>query len=180
MVKGPDDNLRRDRLPPAGEVNRDNPTYGAASATSTQEPYGTGTGTGYEYGTRSDYQVRSDHRAQKDSRSSDEVRADIERTRAELDATIDALHQRLSPETIIHNVFDVLRENVNEGVRRTVQVVRDNPIPAALIGIGVIWLIASQAGGRCRIPEVDLYEYEEYERFGEPTQTAIGSSPISP
>jgi hypothetical protein len=125
----------------------------------------------YAYGRENDWSG-DDSSNKRDRRSSDEIKADICRTRAQLDETIDELQCRLAPEQIIHNVFDVLREHVNDAVQRTVQAVRENPVPVALIGIGAVWLLATRSQ-RCRVPEVSVYEYDEYERYEEPVQTAL-------
>lgn len=104
-------------------------------------------------------------------RRSEAIRADIERTRAELDRTVDALQQRLSPQQLVHGAFEALRENAGDSTRRIVNVVKSNPIPIALIGAGLVWLLASQARRRGADDEVECYEYDEYEGYEFPATT---------
>ena len=73
------------------------------------------------------------------------------RTRVELAATLDALDLKLSHMTTRHLVekgFNMIRDNLNasDGVNRSLEMVRANPIPIALIGIGAAWLVASNTG----------------------------------
>jgi ElaB/YqjD/DUF883 family membrane-anchored ribosome-binding protein len=100
----------------------------------------------------------------------EELRAEIEQTRAEMSGTIDAIQERLRPETLaeqakeaaaeaasgaVESAKEAVREatigraermvrEVNETARETsgslMDTIRDNPIPAALAGIGLGWL----------------------------------------
>lgn len=77
----------------------------------------------------------------KDERSSTEIRQDIERTRAEMDETVDALERRLSPGQVFDEAWQLFRR---EG-RGAGDVVRDHPVPLALMGLGVAWLAVERA-----------------------------------
>jgi ElaB/YqjD/DUF883 family membrane-anchored ribosome-binding protein len=67
-------------------------------------------------------------------------RAEIERTRADMGETVDAIQQRLSPENLKEQAKDRVRDTT---VGRAMETVRANPVPAALTGIGLAWLITS-------------------------------------
>lgn len=95
-----------------------------------------------------------------------EIRADIEQTRAEMSGTIDAIAERLNPtnikeqvkeqvveqarevrdnvrEATIGRAEDMVRnagETVTEARYTLMETIRQNPIPAALTGIGLGWL----------------------------------------
>jgi uncharacterized protein DUF3618 len=95
-----------------------------------------------------------------------EIRESIEQTRADMSETIDQLQERLSPSHLKEQVKEQIveqyrqaRETVREatigkvedmvervgdtmyGTRRTiVDTVRANPIPSALVGVGLVWL----------------------------------------
>jgi hypothetical protein len=97
------------------------------------------------------------------------IRDDIERTRAEMSETIDAIQERLSPANIKDQVVEQVREQVevakdtvreatigkvenmmqsagntvSDARRSVVDAVKQNPIPAALVGIGIGWMIVS-------------------------------------
>jgi ElaB/YqjD/DUF883 family membrane-anchored ribosome-binding protein len=119
---------------------------------------------------------------------SEEIVVEIEGTQVELDATLDAIHDRLSPENLKKQARDVIHDAAEEakgvvreaggqakefmrdatvgtaeeaisGMTRTVRgvgttmldTIRQNPIPAALVGIGLGWLLFSNQG-RSREP----------------------------
>lgn len=86
----------------------------------------------------------SDHDMDKNS---DDIRAEICRTRAEMDETVNALQQRLDPQQLVHRVFDVIRDNAGDVTNKIIGVVRDNPVPAALVGLGLAWLAVKQIKG---------------------------------
>lgn len=90
------------------------------------------------------------------------IRAEIEETRTQMGDTLDEIGERIRPSHIkqqigqgIHDatvgrVEDAARQaadRVSGAGHRLVDVVRDNPIPAAMVGIGLGWLFW---GGRQR------------------------------
>jgi hypothetical protein len=90
------------------------------------------------------------------SDSPEEIRSHIEKTRSELGETIDAMADRLNPTALKEQTKDAIRDatlgkaeetlndaaeaakGVTASMRRTIQ---ENPIPAALAGIGIGWLV---------------------------------------
>jgi hypothetical protein len=80
-----------------------------------------------------------------DDRASDVIKAEIDRTRAEMDYTVDELQRRLDPQAIVHNLLETARGSAGDVTRKALDIVRANPIPAALIGAGVIWMIVSMS-----------------------------------
>ncbi len=84
------------------------------------------------------------------AQSGDEVartRTEIEHTRAEMGETVDALQERLSP----HNLKEQAKVQAKETARETgsglVDRIKQNPIPAAMVGIGLGWLLTSGGSG---------------------------------
>ena len=77
-----------------------------------------------------------------EKRATETIRAEIDRTRASLDRTVDALQQKLDPQVLIHRTFDSFRENAGDVASKLIGVIRRNPVPAALIVLGLVWLIA--------------------------------------
>jgi ElaB/YqjD/DUF883 family membrane-anchored ribosome-binding protein len=88
--------------------------------------------------------------------SSDDIREGIEQTRATMGGTIDAIQERLSPQRLTQQAKDAVHDATIGKVQQTMtdmsdtaresgytllDTVRQNPIPAALAGIGVGWLI---------------------------------------
>jgi hypothetical protein len=104
------------------------------------------------------------------------IREDIERTRGEMSGTIDAIQERLSPVHIKEQVMEQVREQVQEAKhavreatigkvenfmsaagdsvrtarRGVVETIRDNPVPAAIAGVGLGWLLVSGLSGGSR------------------------------
>ncbi len=100
----------------------------------------------------------------------DAIRDDIEQTRAEMARTVDEIQARLTPQNIVEQVKETAKETASEAIDNVKQTVRDatvgrvenmvnsvsdsaretssglmgmikeNPIPAALAGLGLGWL----------------------------------------
>ncbi len=74
----------------------------------------------------------------------EELRLELARTRAQMSETIYALQERANPDYVRHQAAEQIRNTAqNSGVARTI---RENPVPAALTGAGLVglpWLIAS-------------------------------------
>jgi ElaB/YqjD/DUF883 family membrane-anchored ribosome-binding protein len=78
------------------------------------------------------------------SRRPDEIQADINRARDEMDATLTQIEHRLTPGQLVDQGLDYLK---NSGARQYVTnlggSVKDNPIPVTIAGIGLAWLMAT-------------------------------------
>jgi uncharacterized membrane protein YgcG len=77
-----------------------------------------------------------------DDRSSAEIERDIEREREELQDTLQEIRDRYSVEAITRQVGRYVQENGGEIGRSVMDQVKANPIPLALTGIGLVWLMA--------------------------------------
>jgi ElaB/YqjD/DUF883 family membrane-anchored ribosome-binding protein len=90
------------------------------------------------------------------SRDTEYLREEIEQTRDRMSDTLDQLGERLNPNRIKAQVSENIREatigrvenmarhaadRVNEKKDGLLDTIRDNPIPAALIGIGLGWML---------------------------------------
>jgi hypothetical protein len=74
-----------------------------------------------------------------------EIRAEIEQTREDLSETVNAIQDRLQPSTLAANAVDSVKDAARERFRdiadtETVHYVRANPMPTAMIGIGLAGL----------------------------------------
>ncbi|HEX2198683.1 MAG TPA: DUF3618 domain-containing protein [Burkholderiales bacterium] len=77
-------------------------------------------------------------------RRPEEIEAEIARTRGDMDATLTAIEHRLTPGQLIDQGLDYLRgSGANEFVSNLGGSVKNNPIPVALMGIGMAWLMAT-------------------------------------
>jgi len=122
-----------------------------------------------------------------------EIRAGIEETRAEMSETIEAIQDRLNPQHLKEQVKDQVREQFQE-VKATVreatigkaedmarnmgetldearygllETIRQNPVPAALVGIGLGWLFMNRQSAPDR----------RYNRYNNQARYYAGSRP---
>jgi hypothetical protein len=101
-------------------------------------------------------------------RRTSEIRQEIDHTRAEMTETIDAIQAKLNPRNIVANATERVKAATTERVREMagtagdtaqevmnqtrdtaggiVQSVQQNPVPAALIGLGAAWLLMNRSG----------------------------------
>ena len=107
----------------------------------------------------------------------DQIRDDIEDTRTHMSQTIDEIQDRLSPQRLVNQAKDTVREatigraeqvvsdatdtarNAGQGFLATI---RENPLPAALAGIGLGWLIYKS---RENMPNTRP-RYNDYRSYG--------------
>lgn len=86
------------------------------------------------------------------------IENDIYTTRRSIDDKIERIQERLSPGDMLDNIVDFAKTNggaIAGGIGRTV---RDNPVPAAMIGAGILWLALST---RARRHAEDDYDYDD-------------------
>jgi ElaB/YqjD/DUF883 family membrane-anchored ribosome-binding protein len=90
-------------------------------------------------------------------RELEEIRRDIARTRAEMAETMYVIRQRLSPEYLKQQAKDATvgraKEAVDDarsqvkGIRQSaMETIRQNPVPAAMVALGLGWLIVEGKG----------------------------------
>jgi hypothetical protein len=77
-------------------------------------------------------------------RSSEEIRRDLETTRAEMDDTVDALQRKLSPGQLVDDLWGRLKRNGGVG-SNVGDLIRDHPVPIALMALGLGWLAIERA-----------------------------------
>ncbi len=115
------------------------------------------------------------------------IRSDIDATRRRMDDTMDALGDRLQPRHLLDEALGFLRggenadgddrlarmrEKVSESasacMHSVVDTVKQNPMPALLIGAGVAWML--YAASRDRAPASADGHYYGYDREGDPVR----------
>ncbi|KJS45487.1 MAG: hypothetical protein VR70_00390 [Rhodospirillaceae bacterium BRH_c57] len=82
-----------------------------------------------------------------DSRSLDEIERDLADTRRHLDTTLDAIQSRMSPGAMFEDALDYIRRDGSAFGRNFVETVRDNPVPATLMTVGLGWMMISGRNG---------------------------------
>ncbi|PWC29431.1 DUF3618 domain-containing protein [Teichococcus aestuarii] len=80
--------------------------------------------------------------------SAAEIESDVERTRARVNETIEALRGSMAPGQLVEQALDYARNAGGAQFARNLgQAVRDNPLPVLMIGAGIGWLIMSGRDG---------------------------------
>jgi hypothetical protein len=84
-----------------------------------------------------------------------QIEREIDHTRRELAVTLAALERKLAARYLVEKGFDMFKDTLGDdyGLKRGLDIVRDNPVPIALIGIGAAWLLASNSGVVDRIAQ---------------------------
>lgn len=128
---------------------------------------------------------------QPDNRRPEDIESDIERTRADFSSTIEAIQQKLTPSELKNQAMDYALATKPGAIGYDiVNTVRANPIPIAMIGIGIAWLMASKRSSntymRSRYPRgarssviytpEDDYPYGPLYGAGYPSDQAAASS----
>lgn len=88
-----------------------------------------------------------------DSRPPEEIQHDIDRTRAEVSSTIDAIQSKLTPGQLMDQAVSYARTSLPADFGANLgNTIRDNPVPVALMGIGIAWLMMAgqRSDGRAR------------------------------
>jgi len=78
--------------------------------------------------------------------SPEEIEQQIVRTRAEINQTIDALQAKLSPGQLLDRAIGYIKEGGGEFAGNFGRTVRDNPVPVALLGASMAWLMIAGRG----------------------------------
>jgi ElaB/YqjD/DUF883 family membrane-anchored ribosome-binding protein len=127
----------------------------------------TGAGDDFEPGTTAD--AGSD-RETSGSKSSAEIEREIEQTRARMSERIDTISEKLRPGNLAQSAVESVGEQARHTGSRLANVIRENPIPVAAIGVGFTWLVAQQRSKRglarygYRGPERRISGYRERRR----------------
>ena len=82
--------------------------------------------------------------------TSSQIRSEIERTRAEMDSTFDALERKMTPGQILEEAWHLTRGGTTAGASKLWQVAREHPLPATVIGLGLGWLLVESSRGNGR------------------------------
>jgi ElaB/YqjD/DUF883 family membrane-anchored ribosome-binding protein len=73
--------------------------------------------------------------------NSREIRREIERTRTQMDRNLDALEQKLTPSQLALEAWGLFRGGSTAGASRLWRIAKQHPGPAAVIGVGLAWLM---------------------------------------
>jgi ElaB/YqjD/DUF883 family membrane-anchored ribosome-binding protein len=111
----------------------------------------------------------------------DQIKRDIDRTRAHMDETVTEISQRLSPRNLVKEFTDLFtgREHTRPEDVHSAEVlngIRENPIPSALIAAGVAYLLFSNRSGGMRSESRSLFSREQVGRGSDRDWLAPGAT----
>lgn len=87
-------------------------------------------------------------RSRESGRPSDRLRREIERTRHDMDRTMDALGRKVGPRGLADHVAALVGGERGDGfVGELERQLRDHPVPVALMGLGLGWLAVESTVG---------------------------------
>jgi len=79
------------------------------------------------------------------SRSSAELEREVEAQRHRLSDTIDEIQHKMSPGQLLDEVMDYTKGGGTEFAQNLGRSVKDNPLPVALVGAGLLWLMTGSS-----------------------------------
>src|SRR3546814_17945333 len=97
--------------------------------------------------------------------SPDQLEREIAQTRAAIDHKLSLLQQRLSPRRVAGQVANSMGAQGGAFARNLGATLRDNPVPALLLGVGICWLMLAGRDGRGYV-EAGRYGEDEGDRKG--------------
>jgi hypothetical protein len=108
------------------------------------------------------------------SKSPEDVQREVRQSRAEVEENLEAIQERLAPGQLFEQAVDYMRSsNGSDFLRNLSATIRDNPVPVALVGTGLAWLMLSGSRSRGR----GYYDEDEFaEGYGEGRYGAGGYS----
>lgn len=96
-------------------------------------------------------------------RPPDQISRDIDSTRRRIEQRAGALRDRVSPRELVRPLTDRLKETLGEGGEKILDVFRENPIPLALVGVGLGWLLLKDTGrGKATEPGLRIKEAAQH------------------
>jgi hypothetical protein len=79
--------------------------------------------------------------------NSRQIRSEIENTRREMDRNLDALESKLTPTQLAMEAWGLFRGGSTAGASRLWRLAKQHPGPAAVIGVGLAWMLSENTKG---------------------------------
>jgi hypothetical protein len=92
-----------------------------------------------------DFVTRDSDLDESRGRSSREIRSEIDRTRSDMDDTFAALDAKMTPSQIGLEIWNLFKGGSTAGASKLWQVAREHPMPAAVVGLGLGWLMVESS-----------------------------------
>jgi hypothetical protein len=115
------------------------------------------------------------------AKSAAEIEREVDKSRADVEQTLDAIQDRLSPGQLVDQAMAYFRNGSGgEFTRNLGHSVTQNPMPLALVAIGVGWMMMNQRPGHQRTTAPDYWddEVDELDRYStDATRPGVTSYP---
>jgi hypothetical protein len=110
------------------------------------------------------------------NRRCDEAAREIDATRRRMSEKADRLQDRLQPKALLRPVTRRLQETLGEGGEKILDAFRENPLPLALAGLGIGWMMLRDVRGeRGRRPGTEEARETAAEVAGAVREKAAGA-----
>jgi ElaB/YqjD/DUF883 family membrane-anchored ribosome-binding protein len=101
------------------------------------------------------------------TKTSAELEREVEAARGRVDQTVEALKDKMQPRELVDEATRIMSGTSNRVLTTAVEQLRENPIPIALIGLGIAWLAINQTRRRSAGDAYAPGYYETYEGYDE-------------
>lgn len=115
-----------------------------------------------------------------DTRSPEEIEREIEEQRSDLTSNLEGLQDKFSIDTIVRQIGDQFREHGGDMGRSISDQVKANPIPLALTGIGLAWMMFGNASKSSAPARISDDRYSDVEHDFRRTQMEQGRPYVAP
>lgn len=94
-------------------------------------------------------------------KSAAELDRETQQQRERIEARIGEIKQRLSPGQLMDELLSYTKDGGNRFVSNFGEQVSANPIPAALVGVGLVWLMSSNASQPQKVAASAWHDYDD-------------------
>jgi hypothetical protein len=101
------------------------------------------------------------------TKTSAELEREVEEARVRIDRTVEALKDKMQPRELIDEATRIMGGASNKVLTTTVHQLKENPLPIALIGLGIAWLAVSHTRRLSADATYAPGYYETYEGYDE-------------
>lgn len=101
-----------------------------------------------------------------DSRSPKEIEREIEEQRSDLTSNLEDLQDKFSIDTVVRQIGDQFREHGGDMGRSISDQVKANPIPLALTGIGLAWMMFG-SGAKSQTTQARISDHRDDDRYSD-------------
>jgi hypothetical protein len=109
---------------------------------------------------------------------SHQIEAEIDRTRAAMDRTVDAISGKLTPQQLMLEAMGVFKDGSSAFATQVVETARAHPVPATIIGIGLGLLLTEKSRGERSVKTADADTGHRVAGFGGYGPYAGGEPPV--